>query len=39
MLSTNEMMFLVATAFLLAALVIWLAPRPTHAVDLSQAGH
>jgi DHA2 family multidrug resistance protein len=39
MLATNEMMGMVAASFLLAALVIWLAPRPTRAVDMAQAGH
>jgi DHA2 family multidrug resistance protein len=39
MLATNGIMSLVAAAFLIAASVIWLAPRPTRAVDLSQAGH
>ncbi len=39
MLATNEIMSYVAIAFCLAALIIWLAPRPTRAVDLSQAGH
>jgi len=39
MLATNEIMLYVAVAFALGALVIWLAPRPTRAVDMSQAGH
>jgi DHA2 family multidrug resistance protein len=39
MLATNGMMGLVAASFLLAALVIWLAPRPTRAIDMAQAGH
>ena len=39
MLATNEIMSYVAIAFVLAALIIWLAPRPTRAVDLSRAGH
>jgi len=39
MLATNEIMSYVAIAFVLAALIIWLAPRPTRAVDLSKAGH
>jgi len=29
----------VAVAFGLGALVIWLAPRPTRKVDMTQAGH
>jgi DHA2 family multidrug resistance protein len=39
MLATNEIMSYVAIAFCLAALIIWFAPRPTRAVDLSKAGH
>jgi len=39
MIATNHLMFLVALAFMIAASVIWLAPRPTRAVDMSQAGH
>jgi DHA2 family multidrug resistance protein len=39
MLSTNEMMAWVAALFLFAASVIWLAPKPMHAIDMSQAGH
>lgn len=39
MLATNEMMGLVAASFGLAALVIWLAPKPTRAFDMAQAGH
>jgi DHA2 family multidrug resistance protein len=39
MLATNSMMLIVAAAFILGACVIWLAPRPTRSVDMSQAGH
>jgi DHA2 family multidrug resistance protein len=39
MIATNQLMMVVALAFLLAAFAIWLAPRPTRAVDMTQAGH
>jgi DHA2 family multidrug resistance protein len=39
MLATNEILWFVAMAFGLAAMVVWLAPRPTRAVDLTKAGH
>ncbi|WP_157271614.1 DHA2 family efflux MFS transporter permease subunit [Azohydromonas aeria] len=39
MLATNEMMGLVAASFLLAALVIWLAPKPRRGFDIAQASH
>jgi DHA2 family multidrug resistance protein len=39
MIATNQLMFLVALAFIIAASAIWLAPRPTRAVDMTQAGH
>jgi DHA2 family multidrug resistance protein len=39
MLATNELLLLVAVAFTIAAAVIWLAPRPTRKVDMTQAGH
>ena len=39
MLATNQIMAIVAGAFLLAACVIWLAPRPSRAVDMTQVGH
>jgi len=39
MLATNEIMTLVAVAFALSACVVWLAPRPTRAVDMTKAGH
>src|SRR5262249_39058137 len=38
MIATNQLMLLVALAFALAAGVIWLAPKPTRAVDLTKAG-
>jgi len=38
MIATNQMMFIVAVAFALAAAVIWLAPKPTRTVNLAQAG-
>ncbi|SFL91980.1 MFS transporter, DHA2 family, multidrug resistance protein [Variovorax sp. OV329] len=39
MLATNEIMLCVVVAFAVAAMVIWLAPRPTRTIDVSQAGH
>src|SRR5262245_55178724 len=39
MLATNEIMGMVAVAFAIAACFIWLAPRPTRSVDMTQAGH
>jgi DHA2 family multidrug resistance protein len=39
MLATNELLLLVAMAFGIAAVVIWLAPRPARKVDKTQAGH
>jgi len=39
MLATNEMMGIVAFAFAIAAMFIWLAPRPTRQVDMTKAGH
>jgi MFS transporter, DHA2 family, multidrug resistance protein len=39
MLATNHLMAIVALVCALAALTIWLAPRPTRAVDMAQAGH
>jgi DHA2 family multidrug resistance protein len=39
MLATNRIMACVVAAFVVAACVVWLAPRPTRAVDMSQAGH
>ena len=37
MLATNEIMWFVSLAFFLAALLIWLAPRPTRNVALGAA--
>jgi DHA2 family multidrug resistance protein len=39
MLATNQIMWIVCGAFVIAAAVIWLAPRPSRAVDMTQAGH
>jgi DHA2 family multidrug resistance protein len=39
MLATNHLMSIVVVVFVAAALIIWLAPRPTRAVDMTQAGH
>jgi len=39
MIATNHLMLLVALAFMVAATVIWLAPKPTRTVDMSKAGH
>ena len=39
MLATNELMFVVGVVFVVAAFMIWLAPRPTRAVNMMQAGH
>jgi len=38
MIATNQLMFVVALAFAIAACVIWLAPRPSRAIDPAQAG-
>jgi len=38
MIATNQLMMLVTCAFLLAAFAIWLAPRPSRAIDPAQAG-
>ncbi|HEY0265462.1 MAG TPA: hypothetical protein VGC16_01840 [Rhizomicrobium sp.] len=38
MIATNQLMMLVAVAFVLSACAIWLAPRPARAVDPTQAG-
>jgi DHA2 family multidrug resistance protein len=37
MLSTNELFWLSGLSFVLAACMIWLAPRPTRVADTSQA--
>jgi DHA2 family multidrug resistance protein len=39
MLATNHLMSIVVIVFVAAALIIWLAPKPTRAVDMTQAGH
>ena len=39
MIATNQLMFVVAIAFAIAAFVIWLAPRPSRAVDAHAGGH
>ena len=38
MIATNQMMFIVALAFVIAAVVIWLAPKPARTIDPSRAG-
>jgi DHA2 family multidrug resistance protein len=38
MVATNQVMWLVAVAFCLAACLIWLAPKPSHALQM-QVGH
>lgn len=39
MIATNQLMFTVALAFIVAAFAVWLAPRPTREVDPAAAGH
>jgi len=39
MLATNAILWTVAIVFVLASSLVWLAPKPTRAVDMSQAGH
>lgn len=39
MLATNRIMAVAGLTFVVAATVIWLAPRPTRVVDMTQAGH
>ena len=39
MLATNQIMTVVGLAFVLAALAIWLAPKPKRVVDASASGH
>ncbi|MBN8443691.1 MAG: DHA2 family efflux MFS transporter permease subunit [Thauera sp.] len=39
MLATNEMMWAIGIAFILAASVIWLAPRPGRVVEPGAGGH
>jgi len=38
MIATNQLMFVVAVAFAVAACAIWLAPRPSRAIDPASAG-
>jgi len=38
MIATNQLMFVVAMAFAIAAFAIWLAPRPSRAIDPAHAG-
>jgi DHA2 family multidrug resistance protein len=38
MIATNQMMAIVAVAFFIAASVIWLAPKPSRAIDMTKAG-
>ena len=38
MIATNQLMFIVAVAFAIAAFAIWLAPKPGRAIDMAQAG-
>lgn len=37
--ATNQVMSVVALCFAIAGLVIWLAPKPRHAIDATQVGH
>ncbi len=39
MLATNQIMLVVGIAFIFAALVIWLAPKPMRQVDTAGGGH
>jgi DHA2 family multidrug resistance protein len=39
MIATNHLMFIVALICCAGAFLIWLAPRPTRAVDMTKAGH
>lgn len=39
MLATNQLMWSIGVAFIIAASVIWLAPKPTRVVDPSAGGH
>jgi len=38
MIATNQLMFVVAVAFAIAALAIWLAPKPGRVIDMAEAG-
>lgn len=39
MLATNQMMWAIGLAFIFAAMVIWLAPKPTRVVEPGAGGH
>ncbi len=39
MLATNDMMLYLAVTFVISASLIWLAPKPKRAIDLSKGGH
>jgi DHA2 family multidrug resistance protein len=39
MVATNEIMAAAAIAFALSACIVWLAPKPAHAVDMTKVGH
>lgn len=39
MLATNQLMWAIGIAFIFAATIIWLAPKPTRVVDPSAGGH
>ena len=39
MVATNEIMAIAAAVFAISACVVWLAPRPEHAVDMAKMGH
>jgi len=39
MIATNQLMFLVALAFAVAAFAIWLAPKPSRTVEAGAGGH
>jgi DHA2 family multidrug resistance protein len=39
MLATNELLAFTGILFFISATLIWLAPRPTRAVEMSHAGH
>ena len=39
MIATNQLMLILGIAFIFAAFVIWLAPKPNRIVDPASAGH
>ncbi|MGE4398985.1 MAG: DHA2 family efflux MFS transporter permease subunit [Campylobacterales bacterium] len=39
MLATNDMMLYIGVTFVISASLIWLAPKPKRAIDLSKGGH